>query len=118
MNTSEMIVGSACLVSYRDKVLRAEFMEEPENDKVKVCLVDYGTFAVVDVTVCRRIYKYFTTIPKRCYPGALILIQPTGNEEKDRIVVQRFCEIVRGKLLWGYVSELDHAVRICAELAE
>lgn len=111
MLASEMIAGNACLVSYNDKVLRAEFKVKPLNREMRICLVDYGTTVVVDISQCRRINKYFAAIPKRCFPGALELIEPNIDNDDGSTLVERFCEMVQNRPLCGYVSKVDRAVR-------
>lgn len=111
MKVSEMVAGNACLVSYKNKIVRAEFMEAPINDKVKVCFVDYGTMNFVGIAECYRIKKYFSSIPKRCFPGALDLIEPIESSDKELKIIQRFCKMVRDKPLVGFVTKVDVKVR-------
>lgn len=105
-----MIVGNACIVCHNDKWLRAEFIEKPVNDTIKVCFVDYGTIDVVSTSQCHYISKYFSAIPKCCYPGALESIDPIDNSDIELALVQSFCELIRNKPLAGLVTEVDRKV--------
>lgn len=111
MNDWEMVAGNACAVSHENKWLRAELIDKPVNSKIKVCFVDYGTIDVVDITQCRLINKYFSSIPRLCFPGALEFIEPFESVDKELKLVQHFCEMVRNKSLVGLVETVDHTVR-------
>lgn len=106
-----MIAGKHCVVFYKNKWLRAEFVEKPMANKVKVCFVDYGTIDIVATSQCRLIKKYFSTIPKRCFSGALEFIKPIENRDVELRLVHRFNELVRDKQLIGFVKKVDHKVK-------
>lgn len=112
MNKSDMIVGDACVVFYVDKWLRAEFIKQPLNDTVKVCLVDFGTIVIVKVSLCRYILNYFCSMPKRCYVGALEFIDPINNRDMELKLVQNFCTMANDKPLVGMVIKVDLKVRL------
>lgn len=106
-----MVVGNACVVFCTHKWMRAQFVETPLNDKVKVYFVDYGTISVVNVSQCRFISKYFSTIPKLAYCGALEFIDPFENHSIELELVDKFCKLGRCKPLVGFVTKVDYNVR-------
>lgn len=110
MNKTEMIEGNACAALYKNKWMRAEFIERPVDDKVKVCFVDFGTIDVINVSQCRYLKHIFSSIPKICYPGALEFIQPIKNQEIEQKLVQSFCKMVQDKPLVGFVINVDYEV--------
>lgn len=110
MKESEMIVGNACVAFYKNKWLRAEFLDKPIDKTIRVCFVDYGTIDVVQISKCRQISEYFSSIPKFCFPGVLDFMKKIENPDKELSLVRRFCEMVRNKPLIGYVNEVDYNV--------
>lgn len=112
MRSFEMVAQNSCLVTYKQRVLRAEFLDVPVKGKVKVCFVDYGTVDMVDISQCRRMNKYFSLIPKLCFPGALELDPIKSGFIKESVLVQRFCKMVRNKPLCGYVTQVDGKVSV------
>lgn len=105
-----MIPGNACAVSYKNKWFRAEMLEAPANDKIKVCFVDYGTIDDVGIAQCYYLSKDFTSIPKLCYPGTLECIDKTENPFIASKLVRHFSKMVQNKPLAGVVTKVDYKV--------
>lgn len=107
-----MIAGNVCAVSYENNWLRAEFLEAPVNDQIKVCFVDYGTIDEVGIEQCHHMSEDFSSIPRLCYPGSLEFIAPIDNPFTEMELVLNFRKMVRHKPLAGHVTKVDYKVRL------
>lgn len=98
--------GYACAAKYGQIWHRAEILEQPKGETVKVFFVDYGTIDQVSVNDVRYLIDSFAAIPKLCLRGTLDFIKPRNSRwvAEDTNFFKSLIE--DAKLVTG-VSEVD-----------
>lgn len=102
--------GYACAAMYEKIWHRAEIIEEPKRESVKVFFVDYGTIGEVAIKDLRYLLDTFCSIPKLCYRGTLDFVKPI-NCRWDTEATSFFISLIEDVKLVAGVSEIDCKVR-------
>lgn len=101
--------GYACAALYENIWHRAEILEKPQRETVKVFFVDYGTIDRVAITDIRYLLDTFSIIPKLCHRGTLDFVKPI-NHRWDNNATSFFLSLIQDRKLVTGVSEIDSKV--------
>lgn len=116
-----MTVGHVCAALVFDFWHRGEIVSKPENGKVRIFFLDYGSTMNIDVANVKYLLTEFAKTPRQAFRGCLHGIAPRDNSLFwDLDATKEMLEYISNKPLWALCNRIveDVSLIFCNEKIE
>ncbi|XP_037916613.1 tudor domain-containing protein 5-like isoform X2 [Hermetia illucens] len=103
--------GQVCCALFTGMWHRAQILEVPDVNKVKVFFVDYGTVSSVQLSEVKYLLSEFSSLPSQALRGSLAHIRPVQHRW-SRDATFTFLDMVSDLLLYAKATEVDYKEKV------